>query len=82
MSREFKEAMKALGIIQITSSAYLPQSQGVLERYHQTMKSMLRKYCLEHERDWDKGLPYLLFAAREAPSESLGFSPFELLFTH
>lgn len=82
MSREFKDSMRALGITQITSSAYHPQSQGALERYHQTMKNMLKKYCLEHERDWDKGLPYLLFAAREAPSESLGFSPFELLFTH
>ena len=30
--------------------------------------------------DWDEYLPYLLFAYREAPQESTGFSPFELLY--
>lgn len=71
-----------MGITQITSSAYHPKSQGALERNHQTLKSMLRKYYLEHEKNWDKGLPFVLFATRESPSESLGFFPFELLFGH
>ncbi|CAM4606505.1 unnamed protein product, partial [Caretta caretta] len=31
-------------------------------------------------RDWDKYLPHLLFAYREVPQESTGFSPFELLY--
>ena len=31
-------------------------------------------------KDWDKYLPALLFAIREVPQESLGFSPFELLY--
>ena len=46
------------------------------------MKSLIRKYCEENDRNWDKGLPYLLFAIRETPNESLGFSSFELMFTH
>ena len=32
------------------------------------------------QNDWDKYLPALLFAVREIPQESLGFSPFELLY--
>ena len=43
---------------------------------------MLRAYCEEHERDWDTGIPLLLFATREVPVESLGYSPFELIFGH
>lgn len=82
MSKVFKDSLKELGISQVTSTAYHPQSQGAIERYHQTLKSMLRKYCYENTKDWDKGLPYLLFATRECPVESLGFSPFELMFTH
>ena len=35
--------------------------------------------CVERPNDWDKYLPALLFAVREIPQESLGFSPFELL---
>ena len=36
--------------------------------------------CAERPNDWDKYLPALLFAVREIPQESLGFSPFELLY--
>ena len=31
-------------------------------------------------KDWDRYLPALLFAVSEVPQESLGFSPFELLY--
>ena len=41
---------------------------------------MLRAYCCEQERDWDEGVHLLLFTAREAVQNSLGFIPFELLF--
>ena len=39
---------------------------------------MLRAYFCEQEKDWDEGIPLLLFAIRESVQESLGFSPFEL----
>ncbi len=41
---------------------------------------MLRKAKLEEGKDWDTLLPYLLFAYREVPQASTGFSPFELLY--
>ena len=41
---------------------------------------MLRKVLTEQGKDWDKMLPYLLFAYREVPQASTGFSPFELLY--
>ena len=44
------------------------------------MKQMLQTMCAERRNDWDKYLPALLFALREIPQESLGFSPFELLY--
>ncbi|KAL1264151.1 hypothetical protein QQF64_004506 [Cirrhinus molitorella] len=43
---------------------------------------MLMKFVSETGKDWDNGLPYLLFAYREVPQASTGFSPFELLFAH
>ena len=79
-SHLFQQVMDRLGVVQHLSSAYHPQSQGVLERFHQTLKSMLTKFCLAHEKDWDDGLPYVLFAVRSTCQESLGYSPFELLF--
>ena len=47
---------------------------------NQTLKSMLRKCAAEEGRNWDKMIPFLLFAYREVPQESTGFSPFELLY--
>ncbi|PIK41670.1 hypothetical protein BSL78_21475 [Apostichopus japonicus] len=78
----FQQVMYQLGIDQHLSSAYHPESQGALERFHQTLKNMIRTYCLEFQKDWDEGVHLLLFAAREAVQETLGFSPFELVFGH
>ena len=43
---------------------------------------MIRTYCLDNEKDWDEGISLLLFAVRDSVQESLGFSPFELVFGH
>ena len=54
-----------------------PQTDGHVERFNGTLKSMLRKAATE---DWDKLIPYQLFAYREVPQASTGFSPFQLVY--
>lgn len=81
-SHMFQEVLRQLGVKCNHSSAYHPQSQGALERFHQTLKSLLRAYCVELKRDWEDGLPWLLLAAREVVQDSLGFSPNALVFGH
>ena len=46
LSRLFKQVLQQLSKHQ-TSSAYHPESQGALERFHQTLKSMFRTYCFD-----------------------------------
>ncbi len=82
MAGIFQQVMYELKIKQYSSSAYHPESQGALERFHQTLKTMIKTYCFDTEKCWDKGIHLLLFAARESVQESLGFSPFELVFGH
>ena len=82
MSGLFQQVMDELGIKQYRSSAYHPESQGALERFHQTLKNMIRSYCFDTYRDWDEGVHLLLFAVRESVQASLGYSPFELVFGH
>ena len=78
MSGIFQQVMYELGIKQYKSSAYHPESQCALERFNQTLKNMIRSNCFDTEKDWDEGIHLLLFAVRE----SLGFSPYELVFGH
>lgn len=81
-SHLFAQVLKQLGVKHNRASAYHAQSQGALERFHQTLKSLLRSYCTELSKDWEEGLPWLLLAAREVCQESTGFSPNDLVFGH
>ncbi|XP_077948925.1 uncharacterized protein LOC144382966 isoform X6 [Gasterosteus aculeatus] len=82
MSRVMKELCALLKIKQLRTSVYHPQTDGLVERFNKTLKSMLRKAVGEDGRNWDHLLPYLLFAVREVPQSSTGFSPFELLLSY
>ncbi len=58
--------LKELEITHYMSSAYHPESQGAVERFHQTLKSLLRTFCIETGKEWVDGLPLLMFAVRES----------------
>ncbi|KAK0145216.1 Retrovirus-related Pol polyprotein from transposon 412 [Merluccius polli] len=81
-SNMFLEILKQLHVSHAQSTPYHPQSQGAIEHFHQTLKSLLRSYCIELNCDWEEGLPWFMLAAREVTQESTGFSPNELVFGH
>ncbi|KAL1248067.1 hypothetical protein QQF64_023443 [Cirrhinus molitorella] len=81
-SNLFEQLAKELQVRHEMSTANHPESQGALERFHQTLKSMLRAYCVETGKEWVDGLPLLMLAVRSTVQESLGFSPAELVFGH
>ena len=79
-SQFLSEIYRLLQIRPIRTTPYHPQTDGLVERFNGTLKAMLRKVAAEEGRDWDRLLPYMLFAYREVPQASTGFSPFELLY--
>ena len=79
-SKLLAELYRLLKIQGVRTSPYHPQSDGLVERFNQTLKMMLRKVITKEGKDWDKLLPYVLFAYREVPQASIGFSPFELIY--
>ena len=79
-SQLLAELYRLLHVQSIRTSPYHPQMDGLVERFNQTLKSMLRKSVDKEGKNWDKMIPYLLFAYREVPQSSTGFSPFELLY--
>ena len=75
-----KEIFRLLSIKGVHTSPYHAQSNGVVERFHGTLKPMLKKVIQKQPKLWHRYLPALLFACRELPNESTGYSPFELMF--
>ena len=84
MSALLSEVYRALQIRRIRTTPYHPQTDGLVECFNGTLKSMIKKFTSWNKQDWDEYmyLPYLLFAYREVLQESTGFSPFELLYGH
>ncbi|GFS51107.1 hypothetical protein TNCV_3532291 [Trichonephila clavipes] len=67
------------GILVRHSSVYHPQSNPV-ERFHRTLKRLLRVLCLDAGSKWDKHLPSILLALRTVSHESTGYTPSELVY--
>lgn len=78
-SRLFREICDRLSIAHITATAYRPQTNGALERFHRSLKLCLDKHS-NSDKDWDILVKYILFALREAPNTSTGYPPFSLLY--
>ncbi|GFX60448.1 retrovirus-related Pol polyprotein from transposon 17.6 [Trichonephila clavipes] len=66
------------GINVVRSPVYHPLSNPV-ERFHRTLKRILRVICIESSSEWEKQLPAALFALRTITHESTGFVPTELV---
>lgn len=81
-SELMKYFLEMFGIKHIKATAYHPESQAQVERFHRCLKDMLRAVNDRFNGDWDKAIPYVLFAYREIPVETTGFSPFELMYTY
>ncbi|GFX80046.1 retrovirus-related Pol polyprotein from transposon 412 [Trichonephila clavipes] len=73
------EFFERFGILVRHSSVYHPQSNPV-ERFHRTLKRLLRVLCLDAGSEWDKHLPSILLALRTVSHESTRYTPSELVY--
>ena len=78
-SNLMKKVMELLQIHHLKTSPYHPQADGMLERFHGTLKGMMRKSNIAN-KNWDEYLPYVCFAVRDSVHSATGFTPFQLLF--
>ena len=69
---------KRLGIKHITTTAYHPQANGLVERFHRQLKDSLRARLAAS--DWLSHLPWVLLGLRAAPKEDHNISSAELLY--
>lgn len=62
------------------SSAYHPQTNGLVERFNQTLQRSLLKFVNTNQTDWDEKLDGILFAYRTSQQKSTNVTPFELMY--
>ena len=74
------ELYQLLGVQKLNTTAYHPQSDGLVERFNCTLLNMLAKSAADDKREWDIRLPYGLFAYRTSPQKSTRYSPYYLLY--
>jgi len=76
----FQELCKRMDIHKIRTTPYRPSTNGIVERYHRSLNSMLAKLICNNQRDWCEQAPIAAAAYRASVHESTGFSPNYLVF--
>ena len=80
LSSLIEKVCQLLGTTKVNTSRYHPQCDGHVEKFNSTLINMLSKSVGQYGNDWDKRLPYVLFAYRVAVQDSTKSSPFYLLY--
>ena len=83
--REFVNSLndklfRLTGVQHIISTAYHPQTNGLDERFNQTLQRSLLKMVDENQNQWNKSLDSVLFAYRSSRQASTKYSPFYLMY--
>ncbi|GFW14944.1 retrovirus-related Pol polyprotein from transposon 412 [Trichonephila clavipes] len=75
-----KRLCEILAIDKTRTTALHPQSDGMVERFNQTILNSLFLLVSSNQQEWDKKLPFFLLAYRSSVHETTGYSPSQLLF--
>ncbi|PHH58762.1 hypothetical protein CDD81_4662 [Ophiocordyceps australis] len=75
-SRFWTHLCKRLGIKQLLSTAYHPQTDGGPERVNQEAQAYLRAVISYDQKDWDRWIPAAQLALNSRTNSSIGMSPF------
>lgn len=60
----FTELCNLLQMHKMRTTAYMPQSNGMVERFNRTLLSMLSLFVDSNQQNWDTLLPHVMMAYR------------------
>lgn len=73
----FRELATTIGTQHIRTSPYHPQSNGMVERFHRTLKEAL---AAQESARWSEKLPIVLLALRNTVKPDIGAAPAEMVY--
>lgn len=77
-SNLFTSLAKLMGIKKIRTTSYHPQANGMVERWHRTMKTAIM--ARGHSRDWSHDLPTVLLGLRNTIRQDCNISAAQMVF--
>ena len=77
----FQAVCSLLGISNVFTSTYHPQTSGQVERYNRTILAMLRNYVNKHQNDWDRYATALTYSYNCHVHRSTNKTPFSLVLS-
>ena len=80
MSSVINEMCKILGVKKLQTTPSHPQTNGLVERLHQTIMRMIRKLGKDKKADWQGHLAEIVHAYNATHSAVTGYSPHYLMF--
>ena len=75
-----EELCKILGIPQLQTMPYHPQTNGLVERLHQMIMHMIGKLGEDKKANWPSNLAEMVHAYNATQSKVAGYSPHYLMF--
>jgi hypothetical protein len=63
----------------LQTTPYHPQCDGLVERFNKTLLEQLARLSIDDPEEWEKYLPYALFAYRATPHDTTKETPFFLM---
>ena len=78
-SATMKELCSQLGIKQLRTTAYHPQTDGAVEKFNRTLGDMLAMHVEKNPGEWDEYLDYCVGTYNKTPHTSTKDTPFYLL---
>ena len=77
-----KEICDILKIKKTRTSAYIPQCDGLVERFNRTLLSMLSTTTKDQPFNWENQIHKACMAYNTSVHASTGYTPFYLMFGH
>ena len=82
LSHFWRTLWRKLGTMLNYNTSYHPQTNGQIEVTNRSLGNLLKSYVGKHIKLWDQILSQIEFAYNKSIHQSIGRSPFEVVYGH